>query len=291
MKLLKICKNKGNNPEESSAILLAFPENQGYNDRDFNLREIKNMNTQKLLSYTRKAIDEYRLIQDNDKIAVGISGGKDSLTLLVALANLRRFYPHPFSLEAITVDLGNPGFGTDKIRSFCQELGVNYTCIQTDIAKIIFEERKEKNPCSLCAKMRKGALNDAALELGCNKIAYAHHKDDLIETMMMSLIFEGRINTFSPLTHLDRTGLYLIRPLIFVNEEDIRGYAQGSHLPVTKSNCPADGFTKREYTKELLTKIYEENPGARDRMFGAILNHNFDSWPKRIDRYEALRQL
>ena len=138
--------------------------------------------------------------------------------------------------------------------------------------------------------MRKGALNDAALELGCNKIAYAHHKDDLIETLMMSLIFEGRINTFSPLTHLDRTGLYLIRPLIFVNEEDIRGYALGSHLPVTKSHCPADGFTKREYTKELLARIYEENPGARDRMFGAILNNDFKGWPRRIDRYEALRQ-
>ena len=141
----------------------------------------RRMNTQKLLSYTRKAVDEYRLIQDNDKIAVGISGGKDSLALLVALANLRRFYPHPFTLEAVTVDLGNPGFETEKIRTFCQELGVNYTCIQTDIAKIIFEERKEKNPCSLCAKMRKGALNAFVKQLNYNKVAYAHHMDDMIE--------------------------------------------------------------------------------------------------------------
>lgn len=249
------------------------------------------MNTQKLLSYTRKAVDEYRLIQDHDKIAVGISGGKDSLTLLVALAQLRRFYPHPFTLEAITVDLGNPGFETEKIRDFCRELDVRYTCVETDIAKIIFEERQEKNPCSLCAKMRKGALNDAALNLGCNKIAYAHHKDDLIETLLMSLLFEGRINTFSPLTHLDKTGLYLIRPLIFVNEEDIRGYAFGCKLPVTKSHCPADGFTKREYTKELLKKIYEENPGTRERIFGAILGQDFKGWPARISRYETPRAL
>lgn len=244
------------------------------------------MNTQKLLSYTRKAVDEYRLIQDSDRIAVGISGGKDSLALLVALARLRRFYPHPFTLEAITVDLGNPGFETEKIREFCRDLEVRYTCVETDIAKIIFEERKEKNPCSLCAKMRKGALNDEALRLGCNKIAYAHHKDDLIETLMMSLIFEGRINTFSPLSHLDRTGLYLIRPLIFVNEEDIAGYALGNKLPVTKSRCPADGLTKREYTKNLLKKIYEENPGARDRIFGAVLHQDFKGWPQRIGRYD-----
>lgn len=248
------------------------------------------MNTQKLLSYTRKAVDEYRLIQDNDRIAVGISGGKDSLTLLVALARLRRFYPHPFSLEAVTVDLGNPGFETDKIAAFCHELDVRYTCVRTDIAQIIFEERKEKNPCSLCAKMRKGALNDAALRLGCNKIAYAHHKDDLIETLMMSLLFEGRINTFSPMTHLDKTGLYLIRPLIFVNEEDIRAYARGSKLPVTKSYCRADGFTKREYTKQLLADIYEKNPGTRERMFGAILHQDFEGWPRRIGRYDALKR-
>ena len=230
------------------------------------------MNTQKLLSYTRKAVDEYRLIQDNDKIAVGISGGKDSLALLVALANLRRFYPHPFTLEAVTVDLGNPGFETEKIRTFCQELGVNYTCIQTDIAKIIFEERKEKNPCSLCAKMRKGALNDAIKELGCNKVAYAHHKDDLLESMMMSFLFEGRIHTFAPVTYLDRSGLTVIRPLLFLYEGDVKGFVKEYNLPVVKSPCPVDGSTKREDVKNLIGEINHQYPGAKARMIRAVID-------------------
>ena len=182
------------------------------------------MNTQKLLSYTRKAVDEYRLIDAHDKIAVGISGGKDSLTLLTALHGLRRFYPSPFTLEAITVDLGNPGFDTEGIQAYCNKLNVPYTCVKTEISRIIFEERKEKNPCSLCAKMRKGALNEAIKARGCNKVAYAHHKDDIIETLFMSLIYEGRINTFSPRTYLDRTDLTVIRPLLFVDEAEIASY-------------------------------------------------------------------
>lgn len=244
------------------------------------------MTTQKLLSYTRKAVDEYRLIEDHDKIAVGISGGKDSLALLTALHGLMRFYPHPFTLEAITVDLGNPGFDTEKIRLYCEKLEVPYTCVKTDIARIIFKERQEKNPCSLCAKMRKGALNEAIKARGCNKIAYAHHKDDIIETLFMSLIYEGRINTFSPRTYLDRTDLTVIRPLLFVGEAEIFAYSRDMSLPVTKSYCKADGFTKREYTKELLSEIYRENPGARERIFAAILNQQFSGWPVRISRYE-----
>lgn len=244
------------------------------------------MNTQKLLSYTRKAVDEYGLIKEGDRIAVGISGGKDSLTLLIALHRLQQFYPVSFALEAITVDLGNPGFDVEAIEAFCQELGVRYTCVRTQIAQIVFGERKEKNPCSLCAKMRKGALNEAALAHGCNKIAYAHHKDDLVETLMMSLLFEGRINTFSPLTHLDRTGLEVIRPLMYVSEKEIRGYARGCHLPVGKSFCPADGYTKREYVKELLQRIYEENPGARERLFHACVTGELKDWPVKVERYD-----
>ena len=244
------------------------------------------MNTQKLLSYTRKAVDEYRLIDAHDKIAVGISGGKDSLTLLTALHGLRRFYPSPFTLEAITVDLGNPGFDTEGIQAYCNKLNVPYTCVKTEISRIIFEERKEKNPCSLCAKMRKGALNEAIKARGCNKVAYAHHKDDIIETLFMSLIYEGRINTFSPRTYLDRTDLTVIRPLLFVDESEIASYSHDMGLPVTKSYCAADGFTKRESTKELLSGIYRNNPGARERIFGAILNQEFPGWPKRINRYE-----
>lgn len=240
------------------------------------------MNTQKLLSYTRKAIDDYGLIREGDHIAVGISGGKDSLTLLTALYELQRFYPAHFTLEAITVDLGNSGFVTDPLEAFCGERDIPYTCVGTQIAQIVFKERKEKNPCSLCAKMRKGALNETALAHGCNKIAYAHHKDDLIETLFMSLLFEGRISTFSPLTHLDRTGLDVIRPLMYASEKEIWGYALGCHLPVVKSFCPADGYTKREYVKELLQRIYEENPKARERLFHACVTGELKDWPVKV---------
>ena len=282
MKLLKICKNKGNNPEESSAILLAFPENQGYNDRDFNLREIKNMNTQKLLSYTRKAIDEYRLIQDNDKIAVGISGGKDSLTLLYALSSLRRFYPHPFELVAVTVDLGFANLDLSEIKKLCEKLEVPYTVVKTQIGQIVFEQRQENNPCALCAKMRKGALNEAMKQLGCNKIAYAHHMDDVVETMMLSLLYEGRFHTFSPVTYLDDTGLTVIRPLIYMKEADVIGFVRKYEVPVVKSPCPADGHTKREYVKQLLKQLNTENPGVKQRMFTAIQNgcDNLKEWNK-----------
>ena len=179
------------------------------------------MKLQQLLSFTRKAVDEYQMIEAGDKIAVGISGGKDSLTLLYALAGLRRFYPKPFDLIAITVDLGYEKFHTEKIEALCQELDVPYHVVKTDIARILFEERKESNPCSLCAKMRKGALNEAVKKLGCNKVAYAHHKDDIVETMILSLIFEGRFHSFSPKSYLDRMDLTVIRPMMYVNEADV----------------------------------------------------------------------
>ena len=165
------------------------------------------MKLQQLLSYTRKAVDEYQMIEEGDRIAVGISGGKDSLTLLYALHGLKRFYPKHFELEAITVDLGFQGFDLSRIEALCRELEVPYTIVRTEIAQIIFDERKETNPCSLCAKMRKGALNQAIKERGCNKVAYAHHKDDIVETMLMSLIYEGRFHSFSPRTYLDRMDL------------------------------------------------------------------------------------
>ena len=177
--------------------------------------EDNKMKLQKLLSLTRKAVDEFSLIEDGDKIAVGVSGGKDSLTMLYALHGLMRFYPHPFSIEVITVDLGHPGFHVEKIKELCDSLGLGFTVVKTDIAQIIFDERKESNPCSLCAKMRKGALNEEAKKLGCNKVAYAHHKDDVVETMLLSLIFEGRFHTFSPKTYLDRMDLTVIRPLLY----------------------------------------------------------------------------
>lgn len=228
------------------------------------------MKLQKLYSYTRKAIDDYEMINEGDKIAIGISGGKDSLTLLYALSGMRRFYPKKYELAAISVDLGLGIQNMDKIKELCDSLEVPFYIEKTEIGNIVFDVRKEKNPCSLCAKMRKGALNNKALELGCNKIAYAHHKDDIIETMMMSLIYEGRINSFAPVTHLEKTGLYVLRPMMYVSEAEVIGFKNKYQLPVAKNPCPVDGHTKREYIKKLISEINKENPGVKERMFTAI---------------------
>lgn len=240
------------------------------------------MKLQQLLSHVRRAVDDYNMIQDGDKIAIGISGGKDSLTLLEALHSLRFFYPEKFELCAITVDLGFQNQNLDKIAEKCKEYDIEYRIVPTEIAKIIFEDRKETNPCSLCAKMRKGALNTVAKEMGCNKIAYAHHKDDIVETMMMSLIYEGRFHTFAPVTYLDRMELTVIRPLMYMNEADVIGFVNKNDLPVLKSACPADGYTKRQYVKELLKKLNQENPGVKNRMFTAIQSGNLQGWPMTV---------
>ena len=238
------------------------------------------MRLQQVLSYVRKAVDDYHMIADGDKIAVGISGGKDSLTLLYALHGLRRFYPQKFDIHAVTVDLGFGNLDLSRIESICaDELQIPYTIVKTDIADIIFEQRKESNPCSLCAKMRKGALNEAIKKEGCNKVAYAHHKDDVVETMLMSLIYEGRFHTFSPVTYLDRMDLTVIRPLMYMNEADVIGFVNKNQVPVVKSPCPADGYTKREYVKQLLKKLNQENPGVKERMFTAIQDGGMTGWP------------
>ena len=240
------------------------------------------MKLQQLLSHTRKAVDEYQMIQEGDHIAVGISGGKDSLTLLYALHGLKRFYPNHLELSAITVDLGYEQCDFTPIKELCREMEIPYHIVKTDIAQILFEERKEKNPCSLCAKMRKGALNQAVKEIGCNKIAYAHHKDDIIETMILSLFFEGRFYSFSPKTYLDRMDLTVIRPIMFVDEADVIGFKNRYNLPVVKSACPVDGYTKRQYAKDLLADLNRQYPGIKQRMFTAILNGNIPGWPERI---------
>lgn len=238
------------------------------------------MRLQQVLSYVRKAVDDYHMIADGDKIAIGISGGKDSLTLLYALHGLRRFYPQKFDIHAVTVDLGFGNLDLSRIESICaDELQIPYTIVKTDIADIIFEQRKESNPCSLCAKMRKGALNEAIKKEGCNKVAYAHHKDDVVETMLMSLIYEGRFHTFSPVTYLDRMDLTVIRPLMYMNEADVIGFVNKNQIPVVKSPCPADGYTKREYVKQLLKKLNQENPGVKERMFTAIQDGGMAGWP------------
>ena len=238
------------------------------------------MDAQRLYSYTRRAIDDYSMIEEGDHIAVGISGGKDSLALLYALKGLQRFYPKKFQLHAITVDLGFDNLNLDGIKKYCEDLDVPYTILSTQIAQIIFEDRKESNPCSLCAKMRKGALNEKSKELGCNKVAYAHHKDDVIETMLMSLIFEGRFHTFSPRTYLDRMDLTVIRPLMYLCEADVIGFVNKYNVPVVKSPCLADGNTKREYVKNLLKQLNQENPGVKERMFTAIVNNHMQGWPE-----------
>ena len=238
------------------------------------------MKLQRLLSLVRQAIDQYHMIEEGDHIAIGISGGKDSLTLLWGLAYLQRFYPKQFSLSAITVDMGIDTMDLEPIKALCQEFQVSYEIVPTEIGKILFDIRKETNPCSLCAKLRKGALNNKALEMGCNKIAYAHHKDDLIETAMMSLLYEGRFYAFSPVTHLDRTDLTVIRPLMFVSEADVKGFRNKYQLPVCKNPCPMDGHTRREYVKNLIHTLNMENPGVKDRLFRAVIEGHIEGWPK-----------
>ncbi len=239
------------------------------------------MKLQQLLSLTRKAVYDYDLIEDGDKIAVGISGGKDSLALLYALANLRRFYPKKFQLAAITVHLGIDGMDFTPVKTLCEELEVPYYIVETQINEIVFEERKEENPCSLCAKLRKGSLNEKALELGYNKIAYAHHKDDVVETFLMSLTFEGRLHTFSPKTYLSKTGLTLIRPLIYIDESRIIGFQNKYRLPVVKNLCPADGFTKREEMKQLVKEMNKRYPDYKERVFTAITHGELPDWAQR----------
>ena len=237
------------------------------------------MDLQKLLSLTRRCIDTYSLISEGDHIAVGVSAGKDSLSLLVALKALQRFYPKHFELSAITVDLGLGNLDLEPVKKLAEDLGVPYHIVPTQIGEVLFEIRKESNPCALCAKLRKGALDDKALEIGANKIAYAHHKDDLIETAFLSMLYEGRFYSFSPLTYLDRTKLTVIRPFIFIDEADIVSFAKKQGLPVCKNPCPMDGYTRRQYVKEMLHRIYEEVPGADKRLFRAVINGNIPGWP------------
>lgn len=239
------------------------------------------MKIQHLLSYVRRAVQDYNMIEEGDRIAIGISAGKDSLALLLALRHLQYFYPKKFEIEAITISLGFSNFDLSKVKEFCEKLGVRYTVYETQIAQIVFEERKESNPCSLCSKMRKGALNEIAKELGCNKIALGHNKDDINETLLMSLFYEGRIHTMSPVTYLDRSELTLIRPLIYTPEKDIKYFAKKEGLPVVKSPCPADGVTRRETTKQLIYSLEKEIPQLSNRLFGAIERSGIDGWEEK----------
>ena len=245
-------------------------------------------NIRRILSYARRAVDDYGMINEGDRVAVGVSGGKDSLALLCSLANLKKFYPVQFEIEAITLDPGFylAGMGNaedirndyEKIAELCRQLNVNFTLVDTEIAKIIFDVRKEKNPCSLCARMRRGALHDTAKSLGCNKIALGHHFDDAVETFMMNLFNEGRVGCFSPVTYLDRKDITLIRPLVYVPEKDIRYFVNHSDLPVLHSPCPMDKTSDREKFKQMLSSLEKDNKGLKHRIFGAMQRAGIDGW-------------
>ena len=243
----------------------------------------------RLLSFVRRAADDYDMISDGDRIAVGISGGKDSLTLLETLAEMRRFYPKKYEVVAITVDMGfeKAGFGScdfSEIRELCRRLKVEYRVVSTDIAKIIFDVRKESNPCSLCAKMRRGCLHAAAVEHGCNKVALGHHFDDAVETFMLNLFFEGRLGCFSPKSYLSNRKITLIRPLLYATEKDVSYFANRRELPIIKSLCPEDKTTERENMKNLLREIERTNKGLRHRIFGAMCKSGIDGF-KLTGRY------
>ena len=241
---------------------------------------------QKLLSYTRRAIDHYHMIEAGDRIAVGVSGGKDSLALLVALANLRKFYPKPYEVVAITLEMGYEEMDFSAVQALCDSLGVEYIRVPTQIKQIVFDIRKEPSPCSLCAKLRRGALHEAALAAGCRKVALGHHFDDVVETYMLSLVYEGRISCFKPVTYLDRKGITLIRPLLYTPEYYIRSFARRMELPIVENPCPADGNTKRQEVKELLRSLEQTHKGLRERIFGAIQRYPLDGWAPDKEKYQ-----
>lgn len=223
----------------------------------------------KMQSAVRRAITDFNLIEDNDAVAVGVSGGKDSLTLLYVLAAMRVYMPQKFTIKALMLDLGYK-CDTSEFERFCEKIDVECIIKQTDIANVVFDVRHEKNPCSLCAKMRRGALNELAVESGCNKVALGHHFDDVIETFYMSLIYEARLSCFDAKSYLDRVGVTVIRPLIYIEEKDIINFAEREKLPIIHNPCPADGFTKRQYVKNLLADLKRDNPDVKHRIFRAV---------------------
>ena len=233
-----------------------------------------------ILSAIRKAVDDYNMIDEGDRIAVGLSGGKDSVTLLMALKNLQIFYPKHFEIVAITIDPGSNTFDTSEMEKLCEKLGVEYVIERTNIKQIVFDVRKEKNPCSLCANLRRGALNGAAEANGCNKVALGHHKDDVIETFFLSLFYEGHIHTFAPSTYLSRKNIKAIRPMIYLEEKDIKSFAKRNEIPIMKKTCEVDGETKREFMKNLIKELTKYIPRLKACIFGAIQRSNIKGWEK-----------
>lgn len=226
----------------------------------------------------RRAVDDYDMIGEGDKIAVGVSGGKDSLVLLLALKHLQSFYPKSFQLEAITIELGFEGMDFAPVAELCRQWDIPYTCLKTDIKEVVFDVRREENPCSLCAKMRRGALNDAIGQRDIKKLALGHHFDDAVETFMMSLVFEGRISCFRPVTYLDRSGVTQIRPLIYAGEQKIARLAERLEVPVVENPCPQDKGSKRYEIKQLLKSLGGNYPDMKSKIFGAMQRMPLPGW-------------
>jgi len=232
---------------------------------------------QKLMGLVRRCVEDYNMISEGDRVAVGVSGGKDSLVLLQLLAGLRSYSSQQFSLEAITIDMGL-GMDYSPVADFCDRLDVPYTVVKTQIAPIIFDHRKEKNPCSMCSKMRRGALNQAIVDRGIRKLALGHHYDDAVETFMMSLIYEGRISCFQPVTDLDRMGVTQIRPMLYIHEKTVDNFASRMNLPVIENRCPVDKHTKREEIKQLVYDLSRTYPDLKERVFGAMQRFPLPEW-------------
>ena len=243
---------------------------------------------QKLIGLVRRCVEDYNMIEAGDRIAVGVSGGKDSLALLVFLAELRKYNHKPFDLEAITIDMGL-GMDYSGIKSLCEGLAVPFTLVETQIAPVIFEYRKEKNPCSMCAKMRRGALNQAILDRGMNKLALGHHYDDAVETFLMSLLYEGRISCFQPVTDLDRTGVIQIRPMLYIHERTIDNFILRRGLPVIENRCPVDKATKRAEIKQLVFDLSAKYPDLKERIFGAMQRLPLPEWEP-MGRYKRPKE-
>lgn len=233
---------------------------------------------QKLLGYARRAIEDYSMIADGDSVAVGVSGGKDSLVLLKTLAKLRDFLPEQFKLYAITIDMGFPDTDFSEIAAFYESLNVPYSIVKTNIGEIVFDVRREPNPCSLCAKMRRGALHNEAKQLGCNKLALGHHNNDVVDTFMLNLIYGSRFATFQPVTYLSRKDITVIRPFIYAQEYEISSYAKEAGIPVMKSPCRADGGTERAEMKKLLSELGHQYHGIRKSIFSAIERAQIDGY-------------
>ena len=233
---------------------------------------------QQILGYMRKAIDEYNMIDDGDKIAVALSGGKDSISMLMGFKNLQRFYPKKFDIIAVSINPGFEFFDTELLKNICNETDVPLFIEETHSKEIVFDIRKEKNPCSLCANIRRGALNSAAIRERCNKIALGHNQDDLIETFILNLFYTGNISTFAPVSYMDRSKLTLIRPLVFAPEKDIKKFIKKNNIETMPKTCPMDGYSKREDIKKLIHDLNIDIPVLKSNLFGAIKRSNIKGW-------------